>query len=1141
MRKNSGHWSRDFQRAGRLNKAIATSGLPYLLCMMLLGVLATARTPNSVVLKEGSAPRPELVLQTGHSLGARCVVFATDGSWVASGGADNEIRIWQVATGRELRALTGHSGYVRSIAVSPDGQWLASGSNDRTVKIWSVISGSLMNSLSGHTASIESLAFSADNRWLASGSTDKTIRIWDLTTGNLIGTLDGHAGSVGALAFSSDGKFLASGSADTSIKIWETIGWKEVRTLKKHTARITAVAFSPDGKWFSSASTDGTISLWPNGSDRERFTLKHNASSVLSVAFASGSSLLSAHADGGIESWDFPTGKLSHSIAADPNADQLAFAAFSTDARALASSSGSRTIDLRNAASGKTARTLESHASGFNEVIFSRDGRLFAAAANDSSIRLWQTATGRELPRLSGHSGYVTTVAFSVDSRLLASAGISGEVKIWDMATGRLAFDLPSNPKGINSVAFSPDGKFLAVAGIEHSVDIWDLQTRHKRSLAGHSNEITSVIFSANGTQLFSGGRDKTIRIWDVKTGTSTRTIDNLGAEINSLALSSDGTFLASANSDKTVRLIDLQTDNQTKTLSGHSGAVLKLVFSPDGQVLASAGSDGTVKIWEPRSGNELRTLVGPFQRINGVAFTRDGDWILTAGADGRLNLWDSKKAVSMATLVPVPASEDWLVATPDGLFDGSAAAWNLVLWRFGGNTFNVLPIEAYFKEFYYPGLLADILAGRNPKAATDITQKDRRQPAISISSRTQVTNKVTARNVTVQLDVAGAVADKEHPTSSGARDLRLFRNGLLIKTWPGDVLEASGKRNVEISIPIIAGENHLSAYAFNNDDIKSANATLTLTGAENLKRQGTAYVIAIGVEQYENPQYNLNYPVADAGAISLQLKDHQERLGHYNPVVIVQLLNSEAIKDNILLALSRLSGAQTGQLPPGSPSVLANLKQAQPEDAVVVYFSGHGISDRDRFFLIPHDLGYKGPRAALGVEGLQTIFAHSISDVELEDALLPIDADQLLLVIDACKSGQALNAEEERRGPMNTRGLAQLAYEKGMYVLTASQSNEVAFESKALKHSYLAFALVEEGIKYGSADMDHDGRILLQEWFAYATERVPQIRRERYRLSKELVEEEADEQKVQRPRVFYTRETGAQQLVIARVATKTN
>jgi uncharacterized caspase-like protein len=119
----------------------------------------------------------------------------------------------------------------------------------------------------------------------------------------------------------------------------------------------------------------------------------------------------------------------------------------------------------------------------------------------------------------------------------------------------------------------------------------------------------------------------------------------------------------------------------------------------------------------------------------------------------------------------------------------------------------------------------------------------------------------------------------------------------------------------------------------------------------------------------------------------------------------------------------------------------------------------------------------------------------------------------------------------------MNARGLAQLAYEKGMYILTASQSDEVAFESAGLKHSYLAYALVEEGIKSGAADEDNDGQVFLKEWFDYATERVPRIGREKKQTGKQLEEVDADEQRVQRPRVFNMRDGGAERFEVARLA----
>jgi hypothetical protein len=144
-----------------------------------------------------------------------------------------------------------------------------------------------------------------------------------------------------------------------------------------------------------------------------------------------------------------------------------------------------------------------------------------------------------------------------------------------------------------------------------------------------------------------------------------------------------------------------------------------------------------------------------------------------------------------------------------------------------------------------------------------------------------------------------------------------------------------------------------------------------------------------------------------------------------------------------------------------------------------------------------------------------------------------------MFMIIDACNSGQALeNKDEPRRGPMNTRGLAQLAYEKGMYILTASQNFEEAFVSEKLKHSYLTYALVEDGLKTNAADADHNGEVTLREWFDYAVARVPKLR-EATLQSKSLDQVDPTvkavrSQKSQTPRVFYRRELDAQPFIVA-------
>ena len=212
-----------------------------------------------------------------------------------------------------------------------------------------------------------------------------------------------------------------------------------------------------------------------------------------------------------------------------------------------------------------------------------------------------------------------------------------------------------------------------------------------------------------------------------------------------------------------------------------------------------------------------------------------------------------------------------------------------------------------------------------------------------------------------------------------------------------------------------------------------------------------------------------------------------------------------------------------------------------QPEDTVIVYFAGHGTARGDRFYLVPHDLGHSGSRTAVDRAAIETILAHSVSDLEIESALEGLSAQQAILIIDACNSGQALEAEEKRRGPMNSKGLAQLAYEKGMYILTAAQSYQAALETSQLGHGYLTFSLVEEGLKKGMADTgQRDGQVLVREWFDYATRRVPEMQatQSESRLLLEAdskVSQQNGIRNLQSPRAFYRRDVEAIPVVIAK------
>jgi hypothetical protein len=129
----------------------------------------------------------------------------------------------------------------------------------------------------------------------------------------------------------------------------------------------------------------------------------------------------------------------------------------------------------------------------------------------------------------------------------------------------------------------------------------------------------------------------------------------------------------------------------------------------------------------------------------------------------------------------------------------------------------------------------------------------------------------------------------------------------------------------------------------------------------------------------------------------------------------------------------------------------------------------------------------------------------------------------------------------------MNSKGLAQLAYEKGMYILTAAQSYQAALEASQLGHGYLTSVLLEEGLKTVAADKQpKDGQVVLREWLDFATERVPQMQETKMRSTRGVgleiafVEGEekvadVDKRTLQRPRVFYRREQEAQPLIVAK------
>jgi serine/threonine protein kinase len=315
---------------------------------------------RQLIISNPQIPKPAVVAPLewqcvhtlkGHTSMVQAIAISPDGQLIASGSNDNNIKLWQLTTGKLLRNFnrwfSGHSSMVDSLAFSPDGQLLASGSWDDTIKLWQVNTGKQISTLTGHSNWVNSVAFSPEGQMLASGSADNSIKLWQIKTGRQISTLTGHSDLVGSVAFSQDGEILASGSADYTVKLWQVHTGREICTFTSHSFYVNSVAFSPDGQLLASGSADNTIKFWQVSTGRELRTLTGHSDSVWSVAFS-------------------PDGQL------------------------LASGSWDKTIKIWHASTAREICTLTGHLNYVRTVAFSPDGRTLVSGSDDDTIKIWR-------------------------------------------------------------------------------------------------------------------------------------------------------------------------------------------------------------------------------------------------------------------------------------------------------------------------------------------------------------------------------------------------------------------------------------------------------------------------------------------------------------------------------------------------------------------------------------------------------------------------------------------------------------------------------------------------------------------------------------------------------------------------------
>lgn len=1089
------------------------------------GARARVQKPKAVSSEATPKPKPlamRLVVQQGQArISNGFTLFSPDGRLVATGDSGGDVVLWDVATGREVRRLTENRG-------DP-------GAQDIDGWLWG--------------------AFSADGRLLVT-SVGPNVRLWDVLTGKRLWLathennpfFEPDDGSHPPVAFAANGSQIVVNGTEYRLT-WDARSGRMLSRTRlprakdkpeSYDLRPPRNAVSPGGRFVASAK-DGVVTV------KEKATGKE----VGSVRFVvMGPGYTSSYPG---QPWHDEL----YALAVSPDGRTLITADRGDLDDAKDPSNSDHVIRLWDVKTGAQTHLLTGASGGESSFRFTAAGGLLGVSSKKHEFfNAREMLSGKEATwRAAGDT--VAREEVSPDGRFVVTgAGLVGEV--WDAQTGerlaRVESKLHDGEKAdtvgwtvvrftpLGTVTFFRDSAYGEPETVTLSTHDWkETKLPFELPLA---DEERVFVMSRDGRaaawETVEGGEDgsqaaQRVNVW--REGQPVRSFkvdaDEAYTDASGLLLSPDGRRVLVATSNNggnlkqmLIKVYDVAAGSPLYTLKRPGFRVSHFAWSPDGRIIATSAGTGAgerATLWDVATGEEIRRLDGPQDLIGD--FSPDSRLLETLGEDGFERVYEVSTGRELCRII-ARADGSWVAVDPEGRFDASDLEdIQGVHWLAPDDPLRPLPLEIFMRDYYEPRLLARIFAGERFAPVRSLSEVNRAQPSVRIVSVEQQKERPEFARVTVEASSPAG--------GSGVYDLRLFREGRLVAYAPteGGALKTdaqTGKTTVtfeDVRLPRASGADvkdeadadantnaravEFSAYAFNEDRVKSLTARESFAPPVRLPAsKGRAYVISVGVNAYENEAWDLRFAANDARRLQEVVAARVREGGEYEEVLNIPLISDyateggrkvsprvlkeqNATKRNFKAVLDLLAGRDVDAETLKSIPNADKLRRAAPEDLVLVSFSSHGYADeRGSFYLFGSDAGASSD--------LREALRRAISSDELGAWLRDVDAGELILVVDACHSAASVQGEGFKPGPMGSRGLGQLSYDKGMRILTSTQADDVALESALVEQGLLTYALTRDGLEAARADFKpKDARITVAEWLAYGVERVPALHAE--------------------------------------------